>query len=720
MTEHGPHDLARARGGASDEELVRDVRAGASAAYAQLYLRHRDEAQAVAQRWGAAQDAPDVVHEAFLRILDSLQTGQGPTGRFLPYLLRTVRNESIDRSRRSQRVEPLEDAGSALVDEASAPVEDHVEALVDHDLLASAFASLPDRWREILWMTEVEGVPPRALTAHFQLGANSVAQLARRAREGLRAAWIRVNSEPTAAASCRDARGALLEPDGARIHDAAFEHASGCEQCRPVLVALERLSDRPRAVLLPALLGSAPLLEGLREIIRVGAAHTAVAAEAGSAVPVDPSETTAGYAGQSSSTGPASSSGTTLAGAGASGGWVAAAAISALVLGGIVLAVHMVGSTRTGPPAAEAATTSMSPGSERTSVDSSDMSPTSPAAPEPSGSSETTRSQPHDGVGSHPDVSTAASSPPSASPAEQQDPARRAASSGPSLAEGDPLRPDTETPQPVEPSTQTPSAQSSSPSGSLRASARASAPSTDVPPESSSAEAEPRADGGTEDSGTSSVTPSVAPTTTTPVAPTTTTPVAPTTNVAERPGAPSIDPWNSDDTVLVRAHITGTGQPGASVRLQDQSGKDVAYGTVDDDGTWALTPEPPEAGSSTWYTAVQEVDGVASEASARSELLTYDAPRISSPRDGSRVAGQGSCSTASRVGTSVHVAVSKQRGEQFRFIVDGSEEITDSPGREHHHAWLCLDHGEHTIGIAYWDPSTGELGAIRSSNFRVD
>lgn len=718
MMQSSSAGVADARDAASDEDLVREVREGSTASFAQLYLRHREAAQLVARRWGAAQDAPDVVQEAFLKILCSLQLEQGPTGRFLPYLLRTVRNESIDRNRRSQRIQPLEHGGCTLVDEESDAVEDPMDAMLDHDLIASAFASLPDRWREILWMTEVEGVPPRVLTAHFDLGANAVAQLAHRAREGMRAAWIRINSEPMAPRACRDARRALLERVGAGDHDAAVEHASGCEQCRPVLFTLERLSDRPRAVLLPALLGSAPVLGGLREIVGLGVAPSTAGAQAGPSITADRSGPATRPRSASSGAGTGSPEGAVLAGAGTTGGWFAAAAISAVVLGGMFLVAHAVGSTRADSTTAEAATTPTSSVSESSFFDPPMSGSRNPLDAAPSSPPAVTASQ-HDAAAVSPlEAPMAASSPPT-SPAVQQDAAETPSSSESSSREPGPSRPDRHKTEPAQRSTQasrTPGSPSSASTGATTIDApsptvAAPASATDAPIESSTAKAESPADN---EPGGSDV-----PSATSPTAPPTTTSTAPPTSATPRPDAPTIDGPSGSRTVLARTRITGTGQPDAHITLRDQSDTAVASGTVGDDGTWAVTPEPPPAGTQTSYTAVLEVDGATSVPSKPSATFTYDAPNIRSPSDHSAIDTHARCRDQSVRKTPVLFEASMKSDEPYSVVVDGTEHLREGSAAGTDRAWLCFASGEHTIGIAYRDPSTGALGAIRSTKFRV-
>jgi hypothetical protein len=107
----------------------------------------------------------------------------------------------------------------------------------EHSLITTAFTSLPERWRSVLWQTEVEGEQPSMVAPHFGLSANATAALARRARQGLRAAYLQahlsVNRGPD---SCRAVveklggftAGSVTGAEARRIKT----HLIGCQSCR--------------------------------------------------------------------------------------------------------------------------------------------------------------------------------------------------------------------------------------------------------------------------------------------------------------------------------------------------------------------------------------------------------------------------------------------------------------------------------------------------------
>lgn len=178
----------------TDAELVERTRRGDVSAYAELWHRHASSGRAAARSFTGTFDPDDLVSEAFTRIFRSIRAGGGPTTAFRAYLVRTIQNVAVTWSRR-KRPDSLEHAESLAdpnTDETAA------SAGVDRQLVARAFELLPERWRQVLWYTEVEGMNPRDIAPILGMSANSVSALAYRAKEGLRQAWIQAHLSSTA------------------------------------------------------------------------------------------------------------------------------------------------------------------------------------------------------------------------------------------------------------------------------------------------------------------------------------------------------------------------------------------------------------------------------------------------------------------------------------------------------------------------------------------
>jgi RNA polymerase sigma factor (sigma-70 family) len=309
----------------SDGALIERTRRGDRAAYGELWQRHSGSARTVARSFSSL-DPDDLVAESFTRIYDAILAGRGPTGAFRPYLFTTVRNTAASwgRARHETNLETLESFEDPATSESAT-----LEAL-DRSTTAQAFRSLPTRWQEVLWYTEVEGMQPAQVAPLVGMGANATAALAYRAREGLRQAWIQAHLRNAEEPECRWTidrlggwtRGRLRARDTARLE----AHLDDCARCTIVAAEAREVGSRLALVLLPLAAGvggataySAWLSQG------APAVHVALGA--------------AGAAGTSGAGAGASAAGASGAGAGASGasagaGSATAAASGAAAAGG--------------------------------------------------------------------------------------------------------------------------------------------------------------------------------------------------------------------------------------------------------------------------------------------------------------------------------------------------------------------------------------------------
>jgi RNA polymerase sigma factor (sigma-70 family) len=123
-------------------------------------------------------------------VLGQLRRGGGPDGAFRPYLFTTVRRVAIDRFRAEGR---LVVSGEMEAFDPGVPFADPAVAQLERTMIARAFASLPERWRTVLWHTDIDGARPAEVAALLGVTANGVAALAYRAREGLRQAYLQMH-----------------------------------------------------------------------------------------------------------------------------------------------------------------------------------------------------------------------------------------------------------------------------------------------------------------------------------------------------------------------------------------------------------------------------------------------------------------------------------------------------------------------------------------------
>jgi hypothetical protein len=179
---------------------------------------------------------------------------------FRPYLLACVRNAAVDRHRRTRKLDLRDEVPEHAV--VAGDPDEIVLADLDRNLVGEALQSLPERWRTVLWLTEVEGMTPMEISAVIGIRPNAVAALSYRAREGLRQAYLQAHVRVEAKAACRytvDRLGPYVRNKlSGRERDKVQAHLDGCAACRQ---RRDELADVNASLLgtlepIPQLLGS--------------------------------------------------------------------------------------------------------------------------------------------------------------------------------------------------------------------------------------------------------------------------------------------------------------------------------------------------------------------------------------------------------------------------------------------------------------------------------
>ena len=241
----------------ADAELVNRASAGGTDAFGELYRRHVDAAWRVAHAvTGNSDDAADAVSEAFTKVFRALPEGRLVDGsRFRPYLLAATRNAAVDVLRRTGRVRPTDTNDTLDTTANGSGPSEHVVDGVDRSLVAAAFRSLPERWRSVLWLTEVEGMAPSEAAPLLGVSANGAAQLAVRARAGLRQRFLQAHLREEVAPACRFTvehlgayvAGGLSPRDIAKVD----QHLAGCPACESRQHELDDLGTNLRRAAIP-------------------------------------------------------------------------------------------------------------------------------------------------------------------------------------------------------------------------------------------------------------------------------------------------------------------------------------------------------------------------------------------------------------------------------------------------------------------------------------
>ncbi len=242
----------------ADADLILRTRSGDADAFGELWRRHYPSGISVARSITSSLDPDDLVQEAYTRIYQAIIKGGGPNGSFRAYLFTSIRNTAAawGRSRRETAMDELE----TIADPDS--TEQAADEALDRSLTAQAFRGLPSRWQEVLWYTEIEQMKPAEVAPLLGMKAGAVSQLAFRAREGLREAWIQAHLKSAEPGSeCQwtiehlgaYSRGNLSARDQKRLD----QHIENCARCMIVVAEAKGVSDRLALVLLPLVLGVA-------------------------------------------------------------------------------------------------------------------------------------------------------------------------------------------------------------------------------------------------------------------------------------------------------------------------------------------------------------------------------------------------------------------------------------------------------------------------------
>ncbi|MCC5577187.1 zf-HC2 domain-containing protein [Microtetraspora sp. AC03309] len=230
------------------------------AAYAPLFDRHVAAARSLAgQMVEGDAEAEDIVSETFAAVLNAIRSGGGPESAFRPYLLTALRRTA---------------AGETDEDALGTPYVDPAYAGLERSLVATAYFSLPERWRMVLWHTEVEACGAGEIALMLGLSVKGVATLAYRAREGLRQAFLQIHLDGGPLPGCRVmvekmaayVRGGLTRRE-TRLVDG---HVADCVDCRTVFLELSDVVQGLRVVVGPLVAG--PFLTGYLAALRGAAA----------------------------------------------------------------------------------------------------------------------------------------------------------------------------------------------------------------------------------------------------------------------------------------------------------------------------------------------------------------------------------------------------------------------------------------------------------------
>jgi RNA polymerase sigma factor (sigma-70 family) len=165
-----------------DRLLAEQVLAGDEAAFRRLYRRHTPRLHQLALRLvgGEAAEAEDVVQDTWIKATEKLETFRWDSafGTWLHAIGLNVAREAMRRRGRRREVDWAEDAEPP----ASAPLE-----RIDPVDLERAIAALPDGYRTVMVLHDVEGYTHEEIAAQLGVAAGTTKSQLFWARRAVRA-----------------------------------------------------------------------------------------------------------------------------------------------------------------------------------------------------------------------------------------------------------------------------------------------------------------------------------------------------------------------------------------------------------------------------------------------------------------------------------------------------------------------------------------------------
>jgi RNA polymerase sigma-70 factor (ECF subfamily) len=177
----------------ADVALVRRLARGDRAALGELYDRHATRAYSLACRLVGPTVAMDVVHDAFVVLIDKPQTFDPTRGSFRAWFLTSIHHRCLN-VRRAQRPTQSDDV---LAEHASGETDlaDTVVARLRDRTVRDALLGLGHDQREVLVLAYYGGLTQSALAARLGVPLGTVKARMRRGLLGLRAALRGENDE---------------------------------------------------------------------------------------------------------------------------------------------------------------------------------------------------------------------------------------------------------------------------------------------------------------------------------------------------------------------------------------------------------------------------------------------------------------------------------------------------------------------------------------------
>lgn len=244
-----------------DVDLVAAFRDGDETAAAELYRRYYLRlVRGIAPKLPSFETAEDCVGTSFVKVLEIIKRGLGPTTNVYGYLRSTVVSESANFYRINGPLidhDDLDDRG----DPGLLAIDFQTE--IDEPSVQSALQSLPEHWRQLVTLRYVENRMPAEMAELLNAEVSALSRMLFRAKNGLLDAYLKQFVISRSIGSCVSYSSDLADYAAGRLKTSRTEalqlHLEGCADCQQNLAEVRHQRQRVS----PAALGLVLLLGGI-------------------------------------------------------------------------------------------------------------------------------------------------------------------------------------------------------------------------------------------------------------------------------------------------------------------------------------------------------------------------------------------------------------------------------------------------------------------------
>nr|WP_243848715.1 sigma-70 family RNA polymerase sigma factor [Lysinibacter cavernae] len=210
----------------------------------ELFALHRSFALQHAARYATPLvPAEDIVSEAFVKVIQAIRNGKGPTVSMWWYLVSAMKSVAINQTVANSRTAPVEDETLQLMAETAVEIPEDGLA---QNAIVEAFNRLPARWQSVIWYRDLAGYSLAETGVALGLNSNGVGALYSRARKAFRVEYLTAIAGDEAKPDCQPFVLRLIERSEAEQGEDALldEHLETCSSCRFTMRELIRIRSR--------------------------------------------------------------------------------------------------------------------------------------------------------------------------------------------------------------------------------------------------------------------------------------------------------------------------------------------------------------------------------------------------------------------------------------------------------------------------------------------